>query len=201
MKHAEDWQRELETLLAAAECGELGADQRQRLNELLLAEEAALEATVDQLEVEALLRWRHDAIEGQPSQAVAPIVKRWPLLALSLAAAVLIALGVWWWSDRNTAPPEPQVALVDTWQIEATGKASYELLSPRRVRLTRGELLVRSVRTPAGTLSIETPDGNEARASGTFFFIGTHTSSREGLPMETKLTRGLVHPAILGFCQ
>jgi len=134
-------------------------------------------------------------------------------LPAALAAAATIVLGVGvaiWFTGRRPADPEtlgpaatpttiptPTVALAAGWRIEPTGAAAYRIVAPDRVRLDRGELRVESTASAAGdparaTLNIDTPAG-AASATGTTFYIGTHTeaSQQKGTPMN-RLTRVLV---------
>ncbi len=194
------WPAELEQLLGALEAGDLKAEQRSRLNELLRDSDEALETFVSLSEVDAMLRWHHGTTTDRTSQRdtiEAPVLRqawRWSRVASVAVAAVIIALLVEWMTPPSIrveiTPPRvtQQVALAPNWVAEHIGDARYELVEAGKVRLIQGELLVRSVGSAPGTLSIETPDGS-ARAHGTEFFIGTHQSTNTEMK---RLTRVLV---------
>ncbi len=187
---------ELQRLLSAREHSDLDVTDHQRLQQLL-EDDDLLEAAVDQLEVDALLRWHHGAVAAAVPAAAEqprPLAWRWPRVLQALAAALLLAFGIFWFW-----PPETGhfgVELVANWRAQPTGDAEFTVLQPRRIHLTRGELFVQSTGTSAGTLSITTPYG-EVHAHGTAFFVGAHetivkTKTKETMTMSRNLTRVLV---------
>ena len=190
---------ELEQLFTALESGTLDEAQQRRLGRMLDDDEM-LDAAVDQLEVEALLRWHHGAVSGaghQVARVPAARTSHLRVAAVAAAAILLVGIGVFWFWPNGTdnirsGDAQRVVALTTGWEIRATGNATFKIIG-QRVRLHRGELFVRSTRTPADPLSIETPLG-EARATGTEFFVGTHTNHRESKTVNTptQLTRVLV---------
>jgi len=175
--------QELESLLAARTQRELTEPERARLNDLL-RDDDLLEEALDQLEVDAMLRWRFGSITPGPA---APATHRrpWRALGFVAAAAALIAVAVYPWLF---APVEPAPA--EGWQVDATGNARYERVSPTRIHLTRGEIAVRSIGA-VEPLTIETSDC-VAETAGTRFLIGTHPYKPKGGNVTTTLTRVLV---------
>lgn len=102
----------------------------------------------------------------------------WTVLAVG--ACLLVAFGGWiaWRAGQGPsvagpkpAPPKPPrapMALAAGCRVEPWGEARYEVLGPRRVRLTRGELLVQVEPGASGrALVVETPAGEAVvRAKG-----------------------------------
>jgi len=121
--------------------------------------------------------------------------RRWQAVALAAAASIILAVGVavWLASEDKTSSPTvspPTASLAAGWRVQPTGAAVYRVVTPDRLRLDRGELLVEATARAAGapprpTLNIETPAGTAA-ATGTRFYIGVHTrlSQRKGTPMK-----------------
>lgn len=173
-------EREIERLLVAAELDELTSAERDRLNELLRTDDAALDEALAQLELDALLRWHHGSVATAPVRATPRLHRLSTMLA---AAALILATTVYFALDRG-------VDLSPEWVITATGNPDYEIVEPLRVVLRRGELHVRSSVERANELRIDTPSGR-ADAGGTSFYIGAH-EAREEREMMTKLTRVLV---------
>lgn len=186
---------ELETLFAALEAGQLDAAGRQRLNELLREDPEALEALGNQLEIEAMLRWHHGQAAG-----LAPPADRLRSLGLwlGIAAGLLIALGLYLYTRVDPITPRPvQSIRLANWQLDAQSGAQYQVISPRRVRLTVGELRLRATQSTSEPLEVVTPEGL-TRARGTEFLIGSHPGvdtppqpEREA-EMSKSLTRVLV---------
>ena len=103
-----DFMQELQTLWSAAECGELSDSQRARLNELVVNDDAALASLMEQLEVDALLRWHHGGVEPDPPAKSVPqrIVRPWyrtrtALGGFATAACLLIVVGL----NYRSSPP------------------------------------------------------------------------------------------------
>lgn len=127
---------------------------------------------------------------------------RWPIVAAAAAALLLaVTAAIWLIRPRgpsdDPSPPTPPAPVAARWHVQPTGGAVYRMLEPGRLRLERGEILVESA--PAtkagggkGALYVETPAG-AAVATGTRFYIGTHTREpqRKGSTMN-RLTRVLV---------
>jgi len=100
--------------------------------------------------------------------------------AAAAVAACLVFAWIAWFAREDKAPDKPgpgrtTVTLSADWQVQPTGDAQYEVISPTQIRLDRGELLVQSVSggEPSRGLTVETPAGM-VRATGTRFFVGTH---------------------------
>ena len=101
-------------------------------------------------------------------------------------------------------PPVPTVAMVPGWRIQPVGNADFRVIKGRGVRLERGELLIESVPLAADIptrpiLTVETPIAT-ATATGTKFYIGTHTPAPQpkGPPM-TRMTRVLVLAGVVAL--
>ena len=151
--------KDLESLLG--EPGSLAEPERQELNRRLREDGGAIDALLEQMEIDALLRWHHGAVK-----AAAPRRRRWVgRWVAALAAAALLIVGLW-----RTSPPGPLT--LGAWTIEPTGTAVFRVTGPTRLRLERGELFVRS-NGPATPVVIETPHG-EATAAGTEFLVAVH---------------------------
>ncbi|MCP5020822.1 MAG: hypothetical protein GY930_03505 [bacterium] len=122
---------------------------------------------------------------------------------LAIAAALMMLFGYLQnLSDRQRGEPgkgpaHTQGEQVGNWVVSATEGARYEVLSPQSVRLLQGELHVESTTHPAGTFSIETPEGT-ASAHGTEFLLGTHVPHTPS-PTMNRLTRILVLSGTVTF--
>ncbi len=187
------WRAELDELLAQAELDALDAAQSARLNDLLREHDGALEAIVESLEVDALLRWHHGV--ARPEARIVRRPRVWRVLGLATAAAALFAIAYLNWGAGVSEKALPEVAAYQSmqtgnWAIESHRDAQFEVVSQSVVRLARGELLVRSVALDPGALVIETP-GGRVQAEGTEFYVGAHERAGGLLPMKT-MTRVLV---------
>ncbi|MCA8969885.1 MAG: FecR domain-containing protein [Planctomycetes bacterium] len=190
---------ELEALLARLEQNDLDEVERKRLGQLL-CEDELLDAAVDQLEMQALLRWHHGASTAAIEVAESRVSTR--LRLLLAAAAILLVVGTAFLTLREStrddsrsesfvteggvAPVARSERLPSGWEIRPTGDAQYSVDGAQRILLTRGELLVRSTTDDAEPLDVETTLGT-ARARGTEFYIGNHA-----LGDATSLVRVLV---------
>ena len=198
----------------------LNASQAEELNTILRGDAAMREAFVGYCVHTQLLREMlcvEKIAEAKPSHgssssvAERPSRRKHSLAAIaSLAACMLLALGLWqlWPGDAGPpiveAPVEPQhpgVQLAADWRITPTGNADFQVVEPTLVRLRRGELLIESTeeKNESGTrddaeasLCIKTPNG-DAVATGTRFYIGNHHPAQKGnSTMLKSLTRVLV---------
>ncbi len=192
MKNDQPWLEEFQGLLQARESEHWTSMHNKRFHELLRQEPEALALLAEDLEVQALLTWHFGG-----AQVTQKIVKPKPKLVWLAAAAALVMLFGYLRSlpnpDRDKLVTEPNIALeqrVGNWAVSAAEGARYEVLSPQSVRLLQGELHVESTLHPAGTFTIETPEGT-ASAHGTEFLLGTHVPHTPTSTMN-RLTRILV---------
>ncbi|MCP4377938.1 MAG: hypothetical protein GY794_17390, partial [bacterium] len=124
----------------------------------------------------------------QPAGAEKPVLLRWVAGAAAMAACAVIAVGIWAMSSGPAdSPPIAQTPAGENvpihltgWRIDPVGQVDCRMDENQAdlVRLDRGELHVKSIPLAAGesraALKIETSVGT-ARATGTEFYIGTHT--------------------------
>ena len=206
-----EW-RELEALLAKAEHESLRAEESERID-ALLANDALLEAALDQLEVEALLRWQHAATrpakaDGAPRAEIArastptaphevlartPARRRRVAVLLSTAAAALLAAITLW---LNRAGDEPSIDDAHTevagWLVRAHGDARLVVDADKRVQLELGEVHA-SAGPRASTLRIATSLGTvEAKPSPQAAASDLRPREEFYLEMHPKITRLLV---------
>lgn len=179
---------ELERLWILAEGGSLDERSRQRLH-AILEDERALDIVLDQLETDALLRWHHGGVVPAGKRRL----KR-GYFSLVAAAAILVAgfLGALWLRGEE----EPEVAR--TWEIRVARHTAVEPLGTDRLRLTHGELQVRSIARVERPLIIETPHG-VAQAAGTTFYVSTHEPQKEDRTMKSAWTRILVVSGVVSM--
>lgn len=183
--------------------------QQSRLNEMVTNDDTAARFYADYMLV-------HAGLLLECTEAIAPVqfsdetvvtdelstherstsfpIWRW---FTPLAAAAILAMGLFLWWPSNTKLPDGAPAmdtpapatLASGWHIKPVGAARFESIDDNRVRLIKGELNVQSTGnsgTSGGALTIETPAG-EALATGTEFYVGFHKpteATRKGNTMQ-----------------
>jgi len=163
-----------------------------------------LEAEMQQFPLDALSDETRGRILEQVAASENPVLLRWPVIAAAMAACAVIAVGIWALSSRPADAPtivqtpagEDVPIQLAGWRIEPVGQVDYRVDENQAdlVRLDRGELHVKSIPLASGesraNLKIETSVGT-ARATGTEFYIGTHTPGDRELKGKTmkQLTR------------
>ena len=147
-----------------------------------------LEAEMQQLPLDALSDETRERILGQVAASEKSVLLRWPVIAAAMAACAVIAVGIWALNSEQATPPTiVQTPVIENlpiqlagWRIEPVGQVDYRLDENQADlgRLDRGELHVKSIPLADGEsradLKIQTSVGT-ARATGTEFYIGTHT--------------------------
>ncbi len=199
MKINQPWLDEFHELLQARESGNWTSANNERLHELLRQEPEALALLAEDLEVQALLTWHFGGVKACQEKA-----KPKPKLAWLAVAAALVMLFGYLQSisdphrgEPGKGPAPSQGQQVGNWVVKAAEGARFEVLSPQSVRLLQGELHVESTTHPAGTFTIETPEGI-ASAHGTEFILGTHAPHTPS-PTMNRLTRILVLSGTVTF--
>lgn len=141
-----------------------------------------------QLAMDALLERALQTAAADSSTVAFPAWRRIPVM-ITAAAAVLILGAVLLPLVKNDPDGPGPIALATDWQVQPVGAALFSILAPNRVRLEQGELLVFSeeTRTDPNPLIIETANA-EATATGTRFYVGTHTLTNTNNPQTTNTT-------------
>ena len=176
---------ELERLLLSAERGELSESERDRLNELICADDNARSELIEQLETEALLRWHHGSVE--PATSFPPLTtsrsnRLWRSLVIvgSIAACLVVMAGIAHLvSDSRSGPSRGGHPATDSpsghlpnspgsvkWRIQPTAQARYQLISPGYYRLEDGELYLESAEL--SQIRIATQSGMATSIEGRF---------------------------------
>lgn len=106
--------------------------------------------------------------------------------AAGIAACLLVGMLIWGPPGR----PAAEGAALIGCRVAPVGEAKYEVLGPRRLRLTEGEIFVHVESRPE-KLTVETPAAT-ATAIGTRFYIKTRATEGEGKMKARYITTVLV---------